>query len=700
MIVGTAGHIDHGKTALVRALTGVETDRLKEEKARGITIDLGFAYWERPGAGVIGFVDVPGHERFVHTMLAGAHGIDLVMLVVAADDGIMPQTREHLQILDLLGLTHGIVALTKCDLVDEDTLLARQVEIEEALAPTGLAGSAIFPVSSITGDGLPALAERLDAEARACARRDDRRLFRLAVDRSFALAGAGTIVTGAVLDGNVSVGDTVIVSPTGLEARVRSIHAQDRRAETARAGDRAALNLAGPRIAKDAIERGDMVVAAARHAPTARIDAELTVLATEPRALPQWMPVRLHHAATEVGARLVLLSDTPPLPGETADVQLVLDRPIAAASGDRFILRDVSQTRTIGGGRFLDLRAPERRRRAPERAAIRDAWREGDPLAGLAALLREPPHVMPLAAYLADRGLPSLDFTGTGIVGFVVDGREHVADGSRLEALEAHVVRLLLAWHEAHPDLTGMGLERLRQQAAPRLLAPVFRVVLRRLQQRGLVALEGAWVRHAGHRIVLPPEDLALQQVLMPLIGGTERFRPPRVRDIARERGLDEGRLREVFKRMQRAGMVDEVAHDHFFLRPTVAEMAGIVRDLSASRDKGWFVAAEFRDRLDNGRKVAIQILEFFDRHGVTLRRGDARRPNPHRRDLFETGPARGAEDAAAEGGESSPVGRPDFKSGWGREPVLGGFDSHSPPPVPPGEPAGEPADDERGGGR
>ncbi len=679
MIVGTAGHIDHGKTSLVRALTGVDTDRLKEEKARGITIDLGFAYWQRP-AGVIGFVDVPGHERFVHTMLAGAHAIDLVMLVIAADDGVMPQTREHLQILDLLGLSHGLVALTKSDLVSEDALLERQIEIEALLADTGLAGAEIIPVSSVTGLGLDALTVCLDKEAAASTARATDKLFRLAVDRSFALAGAGTVVTGAVLDGEVAVGDTVVVSPSGLQARVRSIHAQDRKAERARAGDRAALNLAGPGIAKDAIRRGDMVVAPARHQPTARIDAELGVLTTEKRPPGQWMSARLHHAASEVGVRLVLLDDEPPPPGGTADVQLVLEHPISAASGDRFILRDVSQTRTIGGGRFLDLRAPERRRRSPERAAIRDAWRQPDPAGTMRLLLAQPPHVLPVATILADLGLPDLPAGGPDVLRFTAHGRDHVASAKAISDMRGAVAGTLAAWHEAHPDVMGMGLERLRQMAAPHVAAPVFRALLRLFQEEGVVAVDGAWIRLASHRIVLSPEDELLQGVLMPIIGGEERFRPPRVRDIAKARGLDETRLRQVFRSMQRAGIVDEVAQDHFFLRATMAEIVGIVADIAAGKDKGWFTAAELRDRLDNGRKVAIQILEFLDRHGVTLRRGDARRPNPHRQDLFGTVPG---ETGAGQGGESSPVGRPDFKSGWGREPVLGGFDSHSPPPPP-----------------
>ena len=298
MIIGTAGHVDHGKSSLVRTLTGTDPDRLKEEKERGITIDLGFAYWKQPDGRVIGFVDVPGHERFVHTMLAGAHGIDLVLLVVAADDGVMPQTREHLAIMQLLGLTRAVVALTKIDLVDPARREAVAAEIAALLAPTPFAGADIIPVSVVSGAGMDALAARLRVEP--AADRVGGRRFRLAVDRCFSLTGAGTVVTGTVLSGEVAVGDRVLVSPPALDARVRSLHRQNQAAEVAVAGDRCALNLAGPGITRTAIQRGDMVLDPVLHAPTRRIDARITVLGDEPRALTSWMPVRLHHAAAEV----------------------------------------------------------------------------------------------------------------------------------------------------------------------------------------------------------------------------------------------------------------------------------------------------------------------------------------------------------------------------------------------------------------
>ena len=679
MIVGTAGHIDHGKTSLVRALTGVDTDRLKEEKARGISIDLGFAYLPAPDGSVLGFVDVPGHEKFVHNMLAGATGIDFVLLVVAADDGVMPQTREHLAIVDLLGISRGIVALTKADLAPAERRAEVTAEIENTLLATGLAGSAIVPVSVVSHEGIDALRGHLFAASLEVTARAAQGRFRLAIDRAFTLVGAGTVVTGTVLSGHVSTGQIVTVSPSGLSARVRSIHAQNRPAGRGEAGQRCALNLAGDGIAKDTIARGDVVLDPDLHAPADRIDASLRVLASEQKPVTQWMPVRLHHAATDVAARVVLLGDEV-APGTQAHVQLVLEHPIAAAANDRFVLRDTTAQRTVAGGRFLDLRAPGRKRRTPERLAQLDAHAIDDADAALAALLDRAPWYADLAAFARDRALAP-----AAIDGAVERGTAIRIAGTTLGVSPAVWMRLkraldrtLEVFHRQSPDLPGIGLERLRLQIEPRLPAPAFSAMLHGLARAHEVALDGAWVRLPGHEVRLTPEDETLWTRIKPMLGAAERFRPPRVRDIANALGVGEPGVRRLLKLLGRMGRTDEVAHDHFFLRGTVAEMVEIAADVAAQADKGEFTAALFRDRLDNGRKVAIQILEFLDRHGVTMRRGDLRRINKHRRDLF----GRPAEETQTDiGREASPVGRPDFKSGRDRETVLGGFDSLSLPP-------------------
>lgn len=649
MIVGTAGHIDHGKSSLVRALTGVETDRLKEEKARGISIDLGFAYRTFPNGERIGFIDVPGHERFIHTMLAGAGGIDFALLVVAADDGVMPQTREHLAILDLLAVRRGVVVITKADLATDERLLAVEIEIEALLSGSALAGSPVIPVSSVTGLGVDTLEALLAQAAREIGKRSAKGRFRLAVDRTFALQGAGTVVTGTVLGGEVRIGDTVRVSPSGLVARVRSIHAQNEKAQIGKAGERCALNLTGERIGRDAISRGDMIVDEHLHAPTARIDAQLSVLPSEPRPLGQWFPVHLHHGAAEVSARIVLLDDAQIAPGTSSVVQLVVDRPIAAMSGDRFVIRDTSAQRTIGGGRFLDLRAPARKRRSPERRAQLQALALDTPRAMLAALLETPPYYVDLEQLARDLGLGSEE-TSTlydDVIRIPPDSGDTVMAPSRWLRLRQGLLADLESYHAENPDQPGIGLERLRLMGEIRPPAPLFRLILQGLQRQGILSLDGAWVKLASHVVRFSPEDEVLWGQVQPHLLGEERFRPPRTRDFANMFEVDEPRMRSLLKRASRMGLVHEIAHDSFFARVVVATIIEILQDVAGTKAKGEFTAADLRDRLDNGRKVAIEILEFLDRHGVTLRRGDLRRLNPHRLDLF--GNAAGDEREASQ---------------------------------------------------
>jgi selenocysteine-specific elongation factor len=678
MIVGTAGHIDHGKTSLVRALTGVDTDRLQEEQRRGITIELGFAYLPRPSGDIIGFVDVPGHERLVHTMLAGATGIDFALLVVAADDGVMPQTREHLAIIDLLGIRRGAVALSKCDLATAERLAEVEGEIRATLAGTGLAESPILPVSTLTDDGVADLLAHLDQAATETSVRSADGRFRLAIDRGFSLRGAGTVATGTVLSGRVAVGDRVLVSPPGLEARVRSIHAQNTAAAHGIAGQRCAMALAGPKIDTESVTRGAVVLDPTLHNPVNRIDVALTLLASERKALSQWMPVKFHHGSAERNARVLVLRSGGVAPGQTDYAQIVLDRPAAMAAGDRFILRDSAATRTIGGGAILDLHPPERHRATPARRDELLVLSGGDPTAVVRRLLETGRGFVDVAAFYRDRAaapeLVEVTVRELGLVTF--------ADGDRLVGMleatwqryAADAVATLDRFHTEKPDLPGLGQERLRLALTPRLPAAVYTQALYRLVAEGKVALDRSWVRRPGHEVRLSDEEELIWSRIKPQLGGGERFRPPRVRDISKAQRIDEGFLRRLFKLAARRGDVDEIAPDHYFLGPTVIEMAEIARELAGGG--GEFTVIAFRDRLGNGRKVAIQILEFFDRQGLTMRRGDIRRINPHKRDLFSQGTAGPTPTEPGVGRETSPVGRPDFKSGEGRETALGGFDS------------------------
>lgn len=626
MIVGTAGHIDHGKTALVKALTGVDADRLKEEKARGITIDLGYAYSDLGGGHQLGFVDVPGHERFVHNMLAGATGIDAALLVVSAVEGIKPQTVEHLQIVDLLGLDRGIVALTKADLADDDQILDRMAEVETLLSSTSLAGAEIIPVSALTGQGVDELKAKLLALGESG--RGASGFARLAVDRCFVLSGAGVVVTGTVHAGEIKVDDRLLLSPSGLEARVRSLHAQNRPAEIGRAGERCALNLTGARLSRDAIRRGDWVVSPELHAPTDRIDVRLSLLASEAHPLKHWSPVHVHMGAAHVMGRVALLEGDKLAPADTALAQLVLEEKVGALAGDRVILRDPSATRTVAGGMVIDPFGPPRNRRAERRLAQLGALAEADGDA-LARLLRlETAHV-DLARFGQSRNLRPAEVEnllqaaeGVGLAGFGFLA-------TTLAKARQDIVDTLKAFHESKPDAPGLQAERLRVGLKQRWPAPVFQALLDQEIRAKTVVVDGPFLRLPGHSLTLGARDEALWKKISAEMT-RDRFKPPRVRDFAQAYGAPEPDVRKLLQRLGKLGRVVELAPDHYFLRPTVAEMIGIAHAFGHD-----FTAAEFRDKLDNGRKVAIQILEFFDRQGITVRRGDLRRTVPQKLERY-----------------------------------------------------------------
>ncbi|MDE2578326.1 MAG: selenocysteine-specific translation elongation factor [Hyphomicrobiales bacterium] len=637
MIIGTAGHVDHGKTSLVRALTGVDADRLKEEKERGLTIDLGYAYLPLDNGDTLGFVDVPGHEKFIHNMLAGATSIDFVLLVVAADDGVMPQTLEHIEILDLLGYRDGAVALTKCDLVSESRLAEVKTQIENALALTGFSGAPIFPLSNETGAGVATLSSFLRDKAQGAAASPADGLFRLAVDRVFTIQGRGLVVTGSVLSGVVREGEAIIVSPRSLSARVRAIHAQNKPADEGRAGQRCALNISGERIEKSAILRGDVIVAPQADKPTQRIDAQVRLAPSIPNPLAAWTSAQLHVGAVESSAHIVPLSADKLFGGDDGFVQIVLDHPIAVAKGDPLILRDPARRLTLGGGRVLDAYGPPRRRRTSERLAQLHALTRA-PVEALRGLLDVAPHSVAIAAfanniaYSTDDVIAMAEKLGARLIGRGEEtiALERNAGRSLVEAIHA----ALAAFHADHPDQPGMGIEKLRLLAPLRLPSRAFRALLETLSGEGVV-VSGGWVRLASHELRLSGDDEARWAAIKPMLQGDLRFRPPRTRDVARALQIEEAQVRRILKIQASRALLDEIAHDHFFLRGVTSEIVAILKDIAQTAPRSEITAALLRDRLDNGRKVAIQILEFFDRHGVTIRHGDLRRINYNRLDMF-----------------------------------------------------------------
>ncbi|MDK9705085.1 MAG: selenocysteine-specific translation elongation factor [Sulfuritalea sp.] len=625
MIIGTAGHIDHGKTTLVKALTGVDADRLPEEKARGITLDLGYAYASQADGSVLGFIDVPGHEKLIHNMLAGATGIDFVLLVIAADDGPMPQTREHLELLDLLGLEHGAVALTKCDSVDADRIKAARGEIEALLGGTRLQGSPVFAVSAPKGEGIAALRAHLDAVAAAHrARRADGR-FRLAIDRSFTLSGIGTVVTGTAFSGRVDAGGTVIIAPAGstgqggLKARVKSLHVQDRPAAYGQAGDRCALALTGDFEKKD-IARGMWVVDPAAARPLLRFQAELKVPATQ-AALKHWTPVHLHLGAVDITGRVALLEGDPLAPGATALAEILLDRETIAVRGDRFVLRDASAQRTVAGGRVLDCFPPSRHKRGPARLALLAALRDDDPAASLRLMVEQAGAGIDLLRFaanwnLADDAAAAL-WRAAGLRVIHAGDEQTGFSAAAWQALGEKLLAALAAEHQRAPDMVGIERERLRRLTLPTLARAAFDALVAELLGAGRLAASRAWLHLPEHEAKLAAGDRDLFGVLRPLLDA-QPCGPPRVRDVAKASGTAEDVVRQLFRRVARAGELYPVAHDHYFTADAVAQLAALVAELDA--EKGSARAADLRDRIGGGRKVAIHILEFFDRIGYTRR--------------------------------------------------------------------------------
>ncbi len=617
MIVGTAGHIDHGKTTLVRALSGVDTDRLKEEKLRGISIELGYAYVPLDNGDVLGLIDVPGHEKLVHTMAAGACGIDFAMLVIAADDGVMPQTREHLAILQLLGVTRGVVAVTKTDRVDAARLREVHAQIDAGLAGSALRNALRFDTNATReGDaGVAALDAHLRGEAARWRTRRDDGLFRLAIDRVFTLPGQGTIVTGTVFSGRVNVGDTLLLVPKGEPVRVRGIHAQNRAASTGRAGERCALNLAG--IDKDAIARGDWIVDPRLSMTSERIDTELGLLSDAGMNLRHWAPLHVHLGTTHQVAHVALLDDDILAPGETARVQLVFERPVCALPGDRFIVRNAQASRTLGGGRVLDPFGPARKRRTPERRAWLDALRKMLETRRADALLDRAPNGLSRSLLEHLSGLPA------GLLALPADVHTVpsfddalLVAGAPWKALSTRLIDALEAFHERSPDEQGPDASRLRRMAAPLVSDALWRALVDAATSRNEIVRSGPWLHLPSHVVTLDAAEQFLADALLPDLA-KGRFDPPWVRDLAATHAVPEERVRHLLRKLARRGELFQVVRDLFYHRDAIRELATIVT-VEAHKHGGAIGAAHFRDATALGRKRSIQLLEFFDRVGYT----------------------------------------------------------------------------------
>lgn len=618
MIVGTAGHIDHGKTSLVRALSGVDTDRLKEEKARGISIELGYAYVPLDNGDVLGLIDVPGHEKLVHTMTAGASGIDFALLVIAADDGVMPQTREHLAIVELLGIKRGAVALTKIDRVDAVRLKEVHDEVAAFLSGSVLQDAPVFETNALHDDdaGVAALKAHLHAAAAEWRMKRDDGLFRLAVDRVFTLTGQGTIVTGTVVSGRVTVGDTMLLAPKNQPVRVRSIHAQNRPAGSGRAGERCALNLAG--IEKSAIDRGDWIVDPRLSQASERIDVMLTLLADAPLTLEHWAPLHVHLGTQHQVAHVALLDGERLGAGQSARVQLVFERPVCALPGDRFVVRNAQADRTVGGGHVLDPFAPSRKRRSAERLAWLDAIRTMLDSGELNSLLAKAPFGLSRSLLERLTGMPAAMLalpSDTRVVELAGHDALLIADAS-WRALNTRLTTTLKQYHERSPDELGPDGSRLRRMAAPLVDDALWRALIDEAAARGEIVKRGPWLHLPDHAVTLDEADRALAATLLRALK-EGRFDPPWVRDLANAHGVSEDRVRQLLRKLARQGELFQVVRDLFYHHEVIRELASIASS-EAQKNAGTVAAAPFRDVTGLGRKRAIQLLEFFDRVGYT----------------------------------------------------------------------------------
>ena len=605
-VVGTAGHIDHGKSTLITVLTGIDPDRLAEEKRRGMTIDLGFAHLRLPSERDVGIVDVPGHARFIRNMLAGTHGLDAVMLVIAADEGVMPQTQEHLEIIDLLDVRRGVIVLSKVDLVDADWLALVKAEVVAALAGTSLEGAPIVSFSAVSGEGKDELLAALDVTLDAAAPRPDLGRPRLPIDRVFTMSGFGTVVTGTLVDGTLSIGEELEVVPSGRTVRVRGLQQHNRKVETATPGSRVAANLTGAE--KHELARGDVLAHPKTIKATRRVDASVRVLASAPQPLRHGAQLLLHTGTAEVACRVILLEGEQIGAGAQGWVQLYLDRPVAAAEHDRFILRIPSPATTIGGGSLVDV-AP--RKHSRHDSAVRESLERRAAGNALQEELHKYPRGVTVTALLKATMAPEADVAALNArrIG------DRLYDIAIWGAIADRATRELEAYHGAHPLRAGMPREELRS----RLGVPpgAFPSVVQGLFEDGRIEERDGGVAAPGHRVELRTAD-GPATALLDLLG-RRPFAPPSLTEAIEQAGATS----EVVRALAQQGEIVRVSDDIAFTKDGYEAAVAMVKEIVSS--SGSITVAQLRDRMGASRRPVLALLEHLDAQRVTRRVGDAR---------------------------------------------------------------------------
>jgi len=627
VILGTAGHIDHGKTSLVKALTGVDTDRLKEEKERGITIELGFTFLDLPSGIRLGIIDVPGHEKFVKHMVAGVWGIDLVALVIAADEGVMPQTREHLDICRLLRVKKGLVVLTKVDVLDRELLELVKEEVTEIVEDTFLKDAPILAVSSVTGEGIPQLLSALDLLSQGVQERSSGGLFRLPIDRVFTMKGFGTVVTGTMISGSLSLGETVQVLPSGLEGKVRSLQVYGRGVEKAVAGERAAVNLQG--VETSSIDRGGVLVRPNTLSPTRLIDAYLEYLPDASRALKHRTKQRFHVGTTLTNASIFLLDRDELAPGEAGFIQLRLERPVVVLPQDRFVIRGSSAIQTIGGGVVLDGHPDKHKRFSSSVIADLSLLKDGTREQALRQHIDHSEAGGIALEELLNRVEMSSDdvqsiirhMVGKGDLLMIDPEKLKVIAGGSYEMLKERALAQLGEFHQRFPMKSGLSKEELRTKLPPEVDVKLFQILISELIQSKEVVLEKDKLRLSSHHVSsVDAKGLAKRVEAAVLKGGLQ---PPSSKELSEAWSETEGEVRAIFEHLVHEGVLIKVKNDIYFHRaPFESLREELVAYLKSHRE---ITTPQFKEMTKVSRKYVIPLIEYFDQIKLTLRLGEKR---------------------------------------------------------------------------
>ncbi len=627
VILGTAGHIDHGKTSLVKALTGVDTDRLKEEKERGITIELGFTFLDLPSGIRLGIIDVPGHEKFVKHMVAGVWGIDLVALIIASDEGSMPQTREHLDICKLLNVKKGLVVLTKIDLVNRELLDLAKEEVGEIVRDTFLEGAPILTVSSLTGEGIPQLRSTLDILSREIEERSSNGLFRLPIDRVFILKGFGTVVTGTVVSGNLSLGETVQILPTGLEGKVRNLQVYNRSVEKTVAGERAAVNLQG--IETSAIERGDVLIRPNTLKPTQLIDAYLEYLPNASRSLKHRTKQRFHIGTTLTNASIFFLDREELAPGKEGFVQLRLERPVVALPHDRFVIRGSSAIQTVGGGVVLDNHPVKHKRYSSSVMADLSLLKDGT----IEQALLQHIHYsgmggITLEGLLNRIEMPTLEIQSIlrkmaekGDLLWIDPEKLKVIERAQFQELREKVLAQLGKFHQGFPMKSGLFKEELRTKLPHEVDIKLFQVLINELIQSNEVVLEKDKLRLPSHQISSLDEKGLVKRVEAAVLKG--ELQPPSPKELSEAWSEKEEEVRSIFEHLVHEGRFVKIKGELFFHRTPLENLRGeLVTYLKSHQE---ITTPQFKEMTKVSRKYAIPLIEYFDQIKLTIRLGEKR---------------------------------------------------------------------------